>query len=104
MPRQSHQRPHPRVRPSPLLVVAAVAGLLVPAGAGLAQSAILESVKQNPALARSLCQQLRQLNAEGISATSRQAVNLVAQQQGLNSVDAEVLTTYVVGLHCPDVR
>jgi len=24
--------------------------------------------------------------------------------QGLNKTDAEILTTYVVGLHCPDVR
>jgi hypothetical protein len=31
-------------------------------------------------------------------------VNLVAQQQNLSPMDAEVLTTYVVGLHCPDVR
>jgi hypothetical protein len=69
-----------------------------------AQSAILESVKRNPGKAKALCQQLRQLNAQGISATSRQAVNLVAQQQNLSPMDAEVLTTYVVGLHCPDVR
>lgn len=29
---------------------------------------------------------------------------MVARSQGLSSTDAEILTTYVVGLHCPDVR
>jgi hypothetical protein len=29
---------------------------------------------------------------------------MVAQRQGLSTTDAEILTTYVVGLHCPDVR
>jgi hypothetical protein len=31
-------------------------------------------------------------------------VALVARQQNLSPMDAEVLTTYVVGLYCPDVR
>jgi hypothetical protein len=82
----------------------AVAGLLSLAPAALAQSAILDAVKQNPGRAQALCQQLRQLNAQGIASTSPQAVNLVAQQQNLRPMDAEVLTTYVVGLYCPDVR
>ncbi len=70
----------------------------------LAASPLLESVKQNPQIARNLCGELRGLNAKGVSATSPQAVSLVASRQGLNSTDAEILTTYVVGLHCPDVR
>lgn len=86
------------------LAAAGATALLVPCPEVQAQSAILESVKQNPGRAKALCQQLRQLNAQGISSTSRQAVNLVAQQQNLSPMDAEVLTTYVVGLHCPDVR
>jgi len=28
----------------------------------------------------------------------------VASSQGLSTLDAEVLTTYVIGLNCPDVR
>ena len=72
--------------------------------AALGQSALLDSVKQNPARAKALCAQLRQLNSQGISSTSRQAIALVAAQQNLSSMDAEVLTTYVVGLHCPDVK
>ena len=69
-----------------------------------AASALLESVKQNPGLAKSLCTEFKQLNARGQSATSPQAIATVARNQGLSPVDAEVLTTYVIGLHCPDVR
>ncbi len=68
-----------------------------------AQSALLESVKQNPALAKSLCQQFRQLNAQGISATSPGAIANLANSRGLSPVDAEVLATYVIGLHCSTV-
>jgi len=92
-------------RLSPLLLAAALAAGALGLGSGVrAQSAILESVKQNPARARALCQQLRELNAQGIVSTSPQAVALVAQQQNLSPMEAEVLTTYVVGLYCPDVR
>jgi len=69
-----------------------------------AQSQLLESVKQNPARAQALCTQLRSFNAQGLSATSQQAVAQIARQENLSPMDAEVLTTYVVGLHCPDVR
>jgi hypothetical protein len=68
------------------------------------QSQLLESVKQNPARAQALCTQLRSLNAQGLSATSPQAVAQIARQDNLSPMDAEVLTTYVIGLHCPDVR
>jgi hypothetical protein len=65
---------------------------------------MLDTVKQNPALARSLCEQFKQLNASGQSATSKESIARVAASQGLTALDAEVLTTYVIGLHCPDVR
>ena len=65
---------------------------------------MLDVVKQNPALARSLCEQFKQLNASGQSATSKESIARVAASQGLSTLDAEVLTTYVIGLHCPDVR
>ena len=71
----------------------------LPATAGM-----LDTVKQNPALARSLCEQFKQLNASGQSATSKESIARVAASQGLSALDAEVLTTYVIGLHCPDVR
>lgn len=69
-----------------------------------AQSNLLESVRQDPARAKRLCQELRQLNQQGISYTSKQALRRIASQENLSLMDAEVLTTYVVGLHCPDVR
>lgn len=78
--------------------------LLAPARPLLAASALLETVKQNPALAKSLCAQFKQLNASGRSATAPESIAMVASSQGLSQVDAEVLTTYVIGLHCPDVR
>ncbi len=89
------------------LALAALAGLV---GAGLpltplqAASPLLESVKQNPQLAQRICTDLRQLNSRGVSSNSPEAVTMVARSQGLSSTDAEILTTYVVGLHCPDVR
>jgi len=69
-----------------------------------AQSALLESVKTNPARAKALCSQLRDFNAQGLSATSPTVVAQIARQENLSPMDAEVLTTYVIGLHCPDVR
>lgn len=69
-----------------------------------AATALLDRVKQNPALAKSLCDQFKQRNAAGQSAMAKESIAQVAASQGLTSVDAEVLTTYVIGLYCPDVR
>lgn len=77
--------------------------LAMPAPAGAA-SALLETVKQNPQLAKQLCAEFKQLNAQGRSATSPESLARVANSQGLSTMDAEVLTTYVIGLYCPDVR
>jgi hypothetical protein len=102
-----------RAHPLPLLRsalgfgAAAVLGTTVllaiqsPAQAG---SALLDRVKQNPKLAVAICTELRGLNAQGLTSTSPQAVDRIAVMEGLNKTDAEILTTYVVGLHCPDVR
>lgn len=105
----------PTFRPAPTGLIRVLAGALFTAlalaGSGsfairgaAAASPLLESVKQNPQLARSLCAELRTLNGQGIRSTSPQAIAMVAQRQGLSTTDAEILTTYVVGLHCPDVR
>ena len=69
-----------------------------------AASPLLETVKQNPAMARKMCARFKQLNAAGQSATSPEAIAAVAAAQGLSPMDAEVLITYVIGLNCPDVR
>ena len=69
-----------------------------------ANSPLLKSVKNNPQRAKALCVQLKSLNARGLSYTSPKAVAQIAAQQGLSIMDAEILSTYVVGLYCPDVR
>lgn len=83
-----------------VVAAAAAAG----SGAALAASPLLESVKQNPQVAKNLCAELRQLNAQGVRSSSPQAIALVARRQNISTADAEIVTTYVVGLHCPDVR
>jgi len=69
-----------------------------------AQSTLLESVKRNPKEAKALCRQFKALNAKGESALSGQAIGQLASQRNLSTTDAEILATYVIGLHCPDVR
>ena len=86
------------------LSLAAATLWFIQAAPALADSALLESVKQNPQKAKALCAELQGLNAKGVSYNSPEATALVAKQQGLNTTDAEILSTYVVGLYCPKVR
>ena len=69
----------------------------------LAQSNLLESVKKNPKEAISLCNQFRDLNSKGISASSEENLSKLSKQRNLSKVDAEIFSTYVIGLHCPEV-
>ena len=71
---------------------------------GAADSDLLNSVKRNPEKAKAMCRSFRQMNANDKSAYSKKAINKVAQSQNLTFQDAEILVTYVVGMHCPDVR
>ena len=87
----------------PLAAAIAFAGLIIPVRPVLAVSELLEAVKKDPELARSLCNRFKELNANGISATSPPAIAEVAKLKGLSQVDAEVFATYVIGLHCSDV-
>jgi ABC-type transporter MlaC component len=98
--------PHTRLPlpPSRLLLATLLALSSLVALPGQAQSNLLESVRRDPSRAQRLCRELRQLNQQGISYTSKQALRQIASQENLSLMDAEVLTTYVVGLHCPDVR
>ena len=70
----------------------------------MAQSNLLESVKRNPKEAKALCKQFRNLNSIGVSASSNQAIKEVSSQKNLSNTDAEILSMYVIGLHCPDVN
>ena len=88
------------LRPIPLLVATLSSGVLTPV---FAQSDLLNSVKNNPGEAKALCRQFRQQNAAGQSVLSKQAINAFAAARNLTYRDADVLTTYVVGLHCDEV-
>lgn len=83
------------------VLVAAVALLTLQPAASA--SALLDSVKQNPALARQMCTTFRKLNGQGQSATSKSSIAAVASAQGLSAMDSEVLITYVIGLNCSEV-
>jgi hypothetical protein len=86
------------------VAAAVLLGVALPLTPLEAASPLLESVKQNPQLAKRICNDLRELNGRGVSSNSPAAIAMVSQSQGLSPTDAEILTTYVVGLHCPDVR
>ena len=88
------------MRLSTALVIASFASSPV----ALAQSTLLESVQQNPEEARELCLQFKALNEKGVSASSNESIKQVAKQKNLSSIDAEILSTYVIGLNCPNVR
>ena len=85
----------------------ALVGLALLGSASLVVSAnsdLLNSVKRNPEKAKAMCRSFGKMNANGKSAYSKKSVSKVAQGQNLNFQDAEILVTYVVGMHCPDVR
>ncbi len=67
------------------------------------QSNLLESVKKNPNEARNLCEKFREFNSKGISANSDKAIKYVSNKKKLTSVNAEIFSIYVIGLHCPDI-
>ena len=71
---------------------------------GAAESDLLDNVKRNPEKAKAMCRSFRKMNDNGKSAYSKKATRKVAQSQNLTFQDAEILVTYVVGMHCPNVR
>ena len=69
----------------------------------LSQSNLLESVKKNPGDAIKMCNKFKELNSKGISASSDKAIEFVSKKNNLNQINAEILSIYVIGLHCPQV-
>lgn len=69
-----------------------------------AGSDLLNEVKRNPQQAKSMCRDFKGLNANGKSAHSKKSIRTIAKSRNLSNEDAEVLVTYVVGMHCPNVR
>ena len=93
------------MRLSPLrTALLALALIGSPSLVGAADSDLFNSVKRNPEKAKAMCRSFRQMNADGKSAYSKKATRKVAESQNLTFQDAEILVTYVVGMHCPDVR
>ena len=69
----------------------------------LSQSGLLESVKKNPGDAIKMCNKFKELNAKGVSASSDKAIEFVSKKNKLSPINAEILSIYVIGLHCPQV-
>ena len=69
------------------------------------QANLLESVKKNPKSAIEICLKFKELNSKGISANSDLAINHVSKEwkTQLSPLNAEILSIYVIGLHCPKV-
>ena len=67
------------------------------------QSNLLESVKKNPDEAINICNKFREFNSKGISASSDKVIKYVSDKKKLTSVNAEIFSIYVIGLHCPDI-
>jgi hypothetical protein len=88
----------------PLLLLVGLLGGFCFSPALAVASPLLESVKQNKQLATQLCGEFRKLNASGQRAHEPANIRNTAASQGLSPLDAEILTTYVVGMYCPDVR
>ena len=88
----------------PLLGLAAAVPLLSGGAEALAASQLLDQVKSKPDLARGYCARFSQLNAEGVSATSKASIDDVARREKISPMDAEVMITYIIGLYCPDTR
>ena len=68
-----------------------------------AGSDLLNGVKRNPQQSKGRCSDFKTLNQNGQSAYSKQSIKPIAQSRNLNDIDAEILVTYVVGMHCPNV-
>ena len=67
------------------------------------QSNLLESVKKNPEDALKMCTKFREFNSKGISASSDKVIDFVSKKNNLSLNNAEILSIYVIGLHCPEI-
>ena len=85
-------------------LIIGLAVVLAPNAAATAESDLLNGVKSNPREAKAMCQDFRDQNERGKSAYDWSTTSSVAQSRQISRPDAEVLITYVVGIHCPDVR
>ena len=68
-----------------------------------AQSQLLESVKKDPEEAKLLCEKFRINNSKGVSSYSAESLKQISREKNLNSIDAEILSVYVIGMYCPEI-
>ena len=68
------------------------------------QSKLLENVKKNPEEAKALCNEFKRKNSMGISSRSKDVIEGISQTKNLSFTDAEILSIYVIGMYCPDVK
>ena len=69
----------------------------------LSQSNLLDTVKKNPATAIKMCDKFKEFNSKGISASSDKVIDFVSKKNNLDPINAEILSIYVIGIHCPQV-
>ena len=69
----------------------------------LSQSNLLQGIKNNPREAIKMCNKFKELNSKGISASSDKAIEFVSKKNNLSPINAEILSIYVIGMHCPQV-
>ena len=50
-----------------------------------------------------MCNKFKEFNSKGVSASSDKAIEFVSKKNKLSPVNAEILSIYVIGLHCPQV-
>ena len=77
--------------------------ILASSNSVLSQSNLLQSIKNNPDEAIKMCNKFKELNSKGISASSDKAIEFVSKKNKLSPINAEILSIYVIGLHCPQV-
>ncbi len=68
------------------------------------QSQLLESVKNKPEEAKALCNKFRRDNELGISSRSKTVIDKISQEKNLSFTDAEILSIYVIGMYCSEIK
>ncbi len=68
------------------------------------QSNLLESVKKNPDEAKALCNKFKKQNQKGISYRSKKVIDDISRERNLSFTDAEILSVYVIGMYCPEIK
>ena len=85
-------------------LIAILIAYLASPSIGYGQSQLLQNVKNNPEEAKTLCNEFRRKNSIGLSYRSKDVIDSISQEKNLSFTDAEILSIYVIGMYCPDVK